>query len=668
MKRLKLLLLLCVFVSVSVVHAADSWQWRAGLFGAATLNLHNGEFSSYEGLQECGEFSDATTLGWTVGNFVDVRFNDKWGATARLGYWQADGTFTDPAPVAPKVSLPDGSLVTMVSEYELKTTLDVITLDLLATYQLFPRFFIGLGPHIGYTSRAAFEQFETIIEPSGITFADGSTSRLILAAPFEQSGAVSTTTELRLGVTLNLGYDIAVSKRVDVTPEIGGTYAFTDVLSSFPWQVNMVRAGVRVSYLFGDDDAPPPPPPPAEAPPPAVVLVAPYVLLDVVGVNENGATESVSEIVLSESTSVDVMPLLPNIFFDSVSAVIPSRYVARTGNTKNFLPNEIEGDILNVYHDLLNIVGYRMQQRPNANLSIVGHIEPADGEKDAALATQRATAVRDYLVQTWNIDASRLNVVSRELPLHTSNRTIPDGREENRRVEISSNDLAILAPVRRTSVASKLMPDPLNVMPTVEPASSSSVKVVSADGDVLATQQVEAKGSMTWKPTPALVASMLSSGTRRVTVIASSGTGDQYREARQVIGLRRSYEGEGSAESDTIRERHRLVFFDFDDDKISTVDAPYMEALQARLRTTSKINVTGYTDRIGNVPHNTDLATRRAARVANTIRERIVPEVVRERGAGPELIHNNDLPEGRMYNRTVIIDVATPREALQGEE
>lgn len=665
------LLLLSVFLgSASIINAqVPYWQWRAGIFGAGTLNIHSGDFSSYEGLQDCGTFSDATTLGWTLGNLVDVRFDDTWGARARLGYWKADGDFTDPTPLSPMVALADGSLVRMVSEYELNTALDVITLDLLATYQLFPRFSIGLGPQIGYTTRAAFEQTESIIEPSGVTFAAGSTSRIILAAPFDQTDGLATTTELRLGATLEFGYDIPLSDRMDLTPEIGGTFAFTNVLSSFDWTAHMARAGVRVTYLFGAEKSDVPPPPPAKEPAPVVIPpTAPYVLLDVVGTREDGVTESVSEIVLSEATTVDVIPLLPNIFFDSASASIPTRYRDRSSSTSGFVPNEIDGNIIDVYHDILNIIGYRLQQRSSATLAVKGHVEPASGEADQALAQQRANNVRDYLVRVWKIDASRITVSAGLLPQHPSNRTISDGREENRRVELTSNDLAVLAPVRRVATKSRLIPDPINVLPTVEPATASSVKITAADGRLVASENVAANSSMSWRPKTSDISTLLTSGQRRLIVTAASGEGDLYREARHVIGLRRSTALDGDAEADTIRERHRLVFFDFDDDKISATDAPYMEALQARLRTTSKITVTGYTDRIGDAGYNTGLATRRASRVASTIKERIVPERVTERGAGPELIHDNNLPEGRMYNRTVVIEVATPRTALQGDE
>ncbi|HRK04657.1 MAG TPA: OmpA family protein [Chlorobiota bacterium] len=647
---------------------SDGPEWRAGLFGAGTLNIHNGEFSSYEGLQGCGTFSDAITPGWTLGNVVEARLRSGWGAMARIGFWQADGSFQDPATLSPLVALPDGSTVRMSTEYELETTLDVVTMDLLVTYGITDRLRVGLGPQVGFTTRASFEQHETILEPSIVRFANGATSRLILAAPFDQQGAVATERMLRIGATLNLSYDIPIAKRLELSPEIGATYAFTNVLSSFDWTAHMVRAGLRLSYVFGSDDVPPPPPSPEPQPAPPVVMAPPppYVDVDVRGRDEDGAMESVSEIVLTDARTVDVVPLLPNIFFDSVSATLPQRYTSRQGQTADFIPEELSGDVIDVYHDILNIVGYRMKQRPSSTLSIVGHREPADGETDVTLSRRRAEVVRDYLVSVWNIDPSRLTIGERELPARPSNRTLADGRAENRRVELSPSDASVLAPVRRSLLDGRIVPDPLVVAPQLENVTNADVRITSTDGTVFAEENIASGAALTWKPTTTLVRSLLASGQRRIVVTAAAGEESTRREARRTITLRRSVLADG--ERDTIRERHRLVFFGFDDDRISAIDTPLVEAIHGRLRTTSKVVVTGYTDRIGDVGHNTSLSTRRAGSVATSLLSRIKPTRLDQRGAGPEEIHDNNLPEGRMYNRTVVIDVATPRDVEAGDE
>ena len=70
------------------------------------------------------------------------------------------------------------------------------------------------------------------------------------------------------------------------------------------------------------------------------------------------------------------------------------------------------------------------------------------------------------------------------------------------------------------------------------------------------------------------------------------------------------------------------------------------------------------TDRIGESDYNQDLSRRRALETARLVKARIVPETIVSEGGGERPIFNNDLPEGRMYNRTVIVEIATPEEDL----
>nr|MCU0331390.1 OmpA family protein [Candidatus Kapabacteria bacterium] len=116
----------------------------------------------------------------------------------------------------------------------------------------------------------------------------------------------------------------------------------------------------------------------------------------------------------------------------------------------------------------------------------------------------------------------------------------------------------------------------------------------------------------------------------------------------------------------SIIERYRLVFFEFDAATISVLDAPTIDLIRKRMRTSSRVTITGLTDRIGDAKYNTGLSQRRADAVRSAIVERIVPEAMVASGAGPKAIHDNDLPEGRMYNRTVVLEVATPVESEDG--
>ena len=80
------------------------------------------------------------------------------------------------------------------------------------------------------------------------------------------------------------------------------------------------------------------------------------------------------------------------------------------------------------------------------------------------------------------------------------------------------------------------------------------------------------------------------------------------------------------------------------------------------MRTSSAVTITGLTDRIGEESYNRTLSEKRATTTSRRIQSRIIPEVLHTEGTGETFIYNNDLPEGRMYNRTVIVEIATPVE------
>jgi outer membrane protein OmpA-like peptidoglycan-associated protein len=148
--------------------------------------------------------------------------------------------------------------------------------------------------------------------------------------------------------------------------------------------------------------------------------------------------------------------------------------------------------------------------------------------------------------------------------------------------------------------------------------------------------------------------------TAELTLTASDGT--PIRDARE-IPIRHSIRSKrfsGEIVRDSLVERYNLMLFDFDSPKVSDFNRPVIEMIQARMRTNSAVRITGYTDRIGDDTYNASLSQNRANSTSQVIKSRIIPAQVSAAGAGETLIYNNDLPEGRFYNRTVMIEIATP--------
>ncbi|HCN05567.1 MAG TPA: hypothetical protein DIS79_08095, partial [Bacteroidetes bacterium] len=148
--------------------------------------------------------------------------------------------------------------------------------------------------------------------------------------------------------------------------------------------------------------------------------------------------------------STNLYALLNFVFFDDSSAVIPDRYsLLSRDEAARFQVGDLNGrGTMPIYYHMLNIVGKKLQASPATKITLTGCNSNDGREKNALeLSKARAEAVRDYFVNVWNIDPSRIAVKARNLPETPSNPTRTDGMEENRRVEITTTDQSILEPL-----------------------------------------------------------------------------------------------------------------------------------------------------------------------------------------------------------------------------
>jgi outer membrane protein OmpA-like peptidoglycan-associated protein len=210
----------------------------------------------------------------------------------------------------------------------------------------------------------------------------------------------------------------------------------------------------------------------------------------------------------------------------------------------------------------------------------------------------------------------------------------------------------------------RVEPRSIELVPTITNAEGATLTgtIRSERDDVIAAMSVPPG---TWVPSSADVRTILGRANRgRVTaVLAVETAGGEQVSATAPISVRRevrSLRYSNEVVNDSTIERFRLIFFDYDAPTISAFNRDMVDLVRSRIRTTSSLRITGLTDRIGPADRNRVLSLARAQSIDAAIRQRIVPERVSVRGAGAELIYNNNLPEGRLYNRTVLIEVATP--------
>src|SRR5581483_4008171 len=259
------------------------------------------------------------------------------------------------------------------------------------------------------------------------------------------SGAIPNYSKFLAGLKGGVGYDIPLNARntIWLTPEAFFTYSVTDYISDpnppsnnrelFPITLS---GGASLKFALAGPPAAPPPTPLAATITAHGVMPDGSMVADLVSPQQALHTRA-------------SIPLLPYIFFDNGSAVISTRY-SRSGATGYSEQTALAGkDALDANHEVMDVVGERMKNNPSMTCRIVGTNSNSGEERNnIGLSKARAEAVADYLKNTWGIAPDRITIDQRDLPELPTNPVTKAGMEENRRVEISSTDPDLTAPIK----------------------------------------------------------------------------------------------------------------------------------------------------------------------------------------------------------------------------
>ena len=310
-----------------------------------------------------------------------------------------------------------------------------------------------------------------------------------------------------------------------------------------------------------------------------------------------------------------------------------------------------------VYHDLLNIIGQRLQEHPKAKITLTGCTSNDPEElADRSLALSRANAVASDLENTWAVAPGRITLGSRGLPQKPSSLTQQDGKEENRRVEIAANDPAILAPVFLQDTT--LISDPpfMQFVPTVEAQAGVKRWELYVTTDVMTLHHEFGTGQpkgWDWdlRAVSAKIPRTEDSLEYGLTIDDNAGQENTTTGTIPVkqVTIRKKRE---ERRADTVIERYTLVLFDFGSSKIDPVNQRAIAYIHNQLTPGTMAYITGYADRTGEDTLNQHLTQDRANAVANLLGA----TNSQAKGVGKsQLLFDNNYPEGRFYSRTVNI-------------
>lgn len=524
------------------------------------------------------------------------------------------------------------------------------------------------------TSYIAVEPSLRLTVPStGLYFFAGPRVAFNISKDFEYTqlrqpntnGQLSAMHKTLISGQVGAGYDIMVSPassttKVSISPFVSfHPYFGQEPRSIESWSVTTLRAGIALKFGKASKIAPK-----------TVTSVPPPM-------HEFVFTVTAPTAVPLKRQVSETLPLRNSVFFDEGSNQIPSRYLTLSTNQaatfrEQQLQNEQSDNMagrsarqLNVYHNILNILGDRLRSNPAAVIVLNGASAkgPADGK-------ELAQAVKQYLLTQFAIDASRIAVAGRNKPLIPSEQ--PGGTKElvllragDRRVDITSTSPELLTevggdmmkPVQINDIQANPLDSHiiLNIDSAKQLLKSWSVDVTDDKGAVqhfgpFIDDQASIPG--------AAILGNNASGDYKIAMTGETRNGTPVRKESTVHLIRQD-------ETPTKGLRYS-VLYDFDrSNSIASYDKFLTDVVSASITDGSTVIIHGHTDNIGEEDHNMKLSKERALDVQHTL-ERALAKAGKTNvkfetiGFGEDAGNapfENNLVEERFYNRTVIIDI-----------
>lgn len=672
-----LLLALCLLIDPSTSSAQDSTpsadtlalqrlRPRLGLYGFGGMNLHAGDYTGVPEAPTCldhddGSFDGGTGVGFGGGILFELPLTNMFALMLRGGINSLGADESVEVDIGPVNDPTSNVPVPGISAYAFDNSLVVVGADI--TFGIRPFDFpltFRIGPELHSAISTSVFQEEEAVSPAGMVYIGANNENTRVRNTYE---APLQNTALRVAGLIGIDYELPMNRNETLllVPELTYSLAFTDVRTDMSWTASQLRAGLALKFSLPIPRPAPPPEPPVKEPKLAAAL-------DMVSVSSDGVERQDVPIRIEEFINTETRAFLNYIFFEEGESAIPERYIVYLEDARRrFNTAELHNKSkLEVYYQSLNVLGSRMLEYPDSRITLTGtNANVRIEQNNTALSRKRAEAVRDYLVGAWGIDASRIAIEARNLPAVPSNPDSADGIQENRRVEVTSNRIELVAPVTTTDTIRTVDPPILRMRgtQTVE-ATPGRWKMTLRQG-ARTLGQFEGEGT----PQPAIDFNLIEDEKRiPLTTEPVIATYEQW----DAIGRRIVSNDEARVEQVTIQrkreerlgdisyERYNLITFEFDRAVISPVNQLIADIIKGRIRPTSDIEIVGYTDRLGMADHNLELSRNRALSTAEALG---VP-ASKARGAGENTtMFDNDLPEGRFLSRTVDVTVKTRTEA-----
>jgi outer membrane protein OmpA-like peptidoglycan-associated protein len=692
---------LCIVIFVAKIYGQDNSAF--GLFGDLSLNRHTANFQGLPGVPSCcPRYENGTGTGPAFGGIYQLPLTDLFDLQLRALYHSLNATLS--ATEATTV-LSNNAPVTGAFQHTLIATLSTIGIEPMVTIKIIGDLKADIGFDAGILISKNYSQQEEIVQPNGGgTFLDSAGNDTHSRIRNQLSGTIPNASAFQLAALGGFSYMLPLSSRrtTFLAPEVLYSLGITKVASGLSWNVNSLRFGIAMLFSPG--------PPPerlkeeridtvritrngaaafvrgqemrSEEP---TELHEKFIITEVTrrtdtifiprpkslkasvtaaGIAGDGSALPIVRMMVEEYSSTEMTPLMHYIFFDENSSVISSRYHRLSENEiDTFVIAHIHSPSkLETYHHMLNIIGERLFENRGAIITLTGCNEDLGAEKEnTKLSRARAEAIKKYLVDIWSITPNRIQVQARNLSLTAAATGTPDANDENRRVEISSPDTSILAPVITDDTLRLANPPIVRFTPAAEAEAGVSSWELSAsqNGKVLKkfTGGADIPKTLDWNLGYDPLSVPHFAGQLKYTFSVSDPAGSRAEDTHTIpvdqVTIRKKRE---ERRGDTLINRFSLILFNVGSAEITPPNMPLISLIKGYIKPQSHVTITGYTDRLGEASFNKQLSEKRAQAVGQALET----PTATMRGIGQADLYDNSLPEGRLYTRTVDVVIETP--------
>ena len=642
-KMLFVLLLVTGIISTTTAQEVQRTQPKfwIGFTGAANYNMYTGTTQKLnESLMAPSAFHDGSGFGGFGAVLLEYRPSPVIGFMLNLGYDNRGGTFDQ---VESPCNCPE----------DLKTGLSYATIQPSIRISPFgPDFYVFLGGSYNQNLNKSFTY--TFDQDNGDMFNT-------------TEGDFSNIRKNLFSAHVGVGYDIQLASadsrtQVALSPFISyHPYFGQEPRDIESWSISTVRVGMAFKFGRGAVNKRT-----ERAEAPLYNPIIPIVASDVKFTARAPITNPVRR------TINETFPLRNYLFFEEGSTAIPNRYVklnkeqAKQFDTESLRNAEFKNQSgrserqMDVYYNILNILGYRMLQHPQAQISLTG----ASAGNGATLGKEYAESVKRYLTDVFGIQGTRITTEGKDQPSNPSESPggvnfLPLLRAGDRRVEIVSKSVDLMTPLQIIAVHENPMDSRVLFTTTSDknqPLKSWNVQLTDEKGT---TQNYGPYTDVQESVSGNTILGNRNSGKYKVVMSGLTRDGATVKK-ETTLNLVRSPE---LTEEESLRYS---ILFDFDESNaVATYEKFLTDVVAPRIDDHSKVIIHGHTDIIGSEAYNMTLSEQRASET-----ERILSNAVKR--SGKNSVHfetlaygmdtgkapfNNTLPEERFYNRTVIIDI-----------